>query len=93
MRDYDPWAAILNTIFVSGMHSGGIYPLQLGRKPILLIGTVLMFVSHIVSASLIHAYNLEGTALEDFSVSKRVAGYIVVVSVIVFQAGGTISVG
>ena len=65
--------------------------LQLGRKPILLLGASLMLFSHLVSASLILCYDLEGE--EPAGVSQHVAGYFVLVSVCVLVFGAVMSIG
>lgn len=52
-----------------------------------------MFVSHIASASLIVAFDLEKDTANDSTVSQKVAGYFVLVSVCLFVASATLSVG
>ena len=75
--------------------SGTCVPcIQLGRKPILLIGSGLMFLSHTLSATLIVGYDLEdGGGLDGFSTSQTVAGYFVFFSVCLFIASASVSVG
>ena len=50
-----------------------------------------MAISHIISASLIRGFHLEEETLE--SVSQKVAGYVVLVSMSLFVGGFTISCG
>jgi hypothetical protein len=59
----------------------------------MLIGSSLMVVTHLTSASLILSYNLEDEGADGLSVSQQVAGYFVLVSVCVFLCAAFISVG
>lgn len=70
-----------------------MHDIQLGRKPVLLIGACLVLVSHFMSATLILGYDLEGQAVDGFSVSQNVAGYFVLVAVCVFICGASIAIG
>ena len=67
--------------------------MQLGRKPILLIGTAVSLASHLLSASLLVTFDLEGTKTEDISASQMVAGYFVLVSLCVYMGFGVPSIG
>ena len=71
------------------------FVLQLGRKPVLLIGIVLMCFSHFLSATLILTYDLDNDATieEGLNVSQKVAGYFVLLSVCIFLGSASISVG
>lgn len=67
--------------------------MQLGRKPIFLLGLTVMFISLMVSASLIVAFDLESGTTYGFGVSQKVAGYFVLISVALFVGAATLSVG
>ena len=66
---------------------------QLGRKPILLMGTIAVFLAHIMSASLILSFDLDNEDLMELSVSQRVASYFVLVTVCMFFGSAALSYG
>ncbi len=57
------------------------------------MGTFLMLVSHILSTSLIFAFDLDGSASGGPSLSQKVAGYIVMISMSLFVGGFSVSCG
>ena len=70
--------------------------MQFGRKPVYLVALLVIMVSHLVSASLIVGFDLEGRAphaMAEVSVSQKVAGYAVLISLSVFFGCVTVSVG
>ena len=67
----------------------------------MLIGSVLMFLSYCMAATLILLYDLSGSddnddsamQQQDFSISQRVAGYFVLLAICVILASATMSAG
>lgn len=65
--------------------------LQCGRKPLLLLGTMVMGILLAVAAALIQIFDLEeGTNL---STAQRTAGYFVIILICLFMASFVLSFG
>ena len=68
--------------------------LQLGRKPLYLMGLVMITATHVASAVIILAFELEDAANKgNLSMSQTVAGYVVLVLQCLFLGSATLSVG
>ena len=68
--------------------------MQLGRKPLYLMGLVMITATHVASAVIILAFELEDAANRgNLSMSQTVAGYFVLVLQCLFLGSATFSVG
>ena len=65
--------------------------MQCGRKPLLLLGTMVMGILLAMAAVLIQLFDLEeGT---DLNIAQRTAGYFVIILICLFMASFVLSFG